>query len=204
MEEPLSRGVPAVVYRQQVEIAIPVLFGFLSECANIGAIAAKLDTLTQTMFKANTRVHQDWCVPCREKWNKDLHEDIRRRKARLTRPPPLEGNKFYADKILAVRGRSSAVGPEFLVRWSGHGPEHDTWQLMEDVGAMGEEHLRRQDSLKAKRTPPKRPKPSVLHEPRDEKKQNTHSGGLGEAAAETPLTPKRDRRAACKGPYVQS
>ena len=56
LEEPLSRGVPAVVYRQELEIAIPVLPGFLSECANIGAGAAKLDTLTQTMFKANTRV----------------------------------------------------------------------------------------------------------------------------------------------------
>ena len=55
LEEPLTRGTPATVYRQELEVAIPELPGFLSECANVGSGAAKVETLTQTMFNVSRR-----------------------------------------------------------------------------------------------------------------------------------------------------
>ena len=56
MEVPLTKGIPGTVYRAELETAIPKLPAFISECSNIGAGTARLETLTQTMFNVNRRL----------------------------------------------------------------------------------------------------------------------------------------------------
>ena len=66
-------------------------------------------------------------------------------------PPPvvLEGDEhFLVDRILAQRTRHRKV--QYLVRWQGYGPEHDTWEPLSNL-ANAQDPLRDFEAARASR-----------------------------------------------------
>ena len=54
-------------------------------------------------------------------------------------PPPVEcddGEEFYVAEILDHQLVPGTDERKFLIRWQGHGPEHNSWEPESEVGKL--------------------------------------------------------------------
>jgi hypothetical protein len=79
---------------------------------------------------ASLKIHPVFHVSMLQPWREDA--EFPEHQPAQTRPPPVneDENMFKVDRLLDKRARRYGRGQrvEYLVRWSGYGPEDDTWE----------------------------------------------------------------------------